>query len=184
VYVAYFDDDKIVLLGSDDAGRTFRDSTVVSAMGENVALEGPSCVAFGADVVVAYGLGIGPIDTGSSAVLSRVVIARSHDAGRTVRERIHIDQEGATLLHPRLARVGTNEAALLAYAGDDLRVFRLDGSTANSRVVRRNVHTATRRSDPAWGGDYLGFAVEGTHGYAAFVDSAPISRIVFVPFSL
>jgi hypothetical protein len=61
-------------------------------------------------------------------------------------------------------------------------------------VLREGLHVALRRSDPAWGGDYLGFAAsaqaggggegsEGRRAYAAFVDARPEPRVAFLSFT-
>jgi hypothetical protein len=187
VYVAYLDPvEGIIVRASHDDGETFPDQRSASAKDENVALEAPSCVASGEDVVVAYGVGRGPIDTGESAVLSQVVLARSHDAGRSFQVRASVEEPGRDLVHPRIGRIGDKGAlGLLAETASGQLLFRREPFSPASRsvVLRSDLRVALRRSDPAWAGDYIGFASEGARAYAAFVDARPLPRVAFLAFT-
>jgi hypothetical protein len=192
VYVAYYDpSDGIVLRTSHDDATTFPDERVVSTKSENVALEAPSCVAAGEEVAVAYGIGQPSIDTGASPALLRVIVARSHDAGRTFDTRAPLEEPGRELVHPRLARVAGGRLGVLALTTSGQLVFHREpfGSAGPRLVLRDGLHVGLRRSDRAWGGDYLGFAAsqeaggEGGRAYAAFVDARPEPRVAFLSFT-
>ena len=182
VWVVYVDPlAGVVLRDSEDPSPV---SHAVSRAGENVALEGPTCLARGQEVIVAYGLASGGVDTGRSALLSSVHIARSNDGGRTFTEHADIREEGALLMHPALARGGGGDLDLVYLSGRgdgdaqaSLRWRRIAslaalGTYTASRVVRAPLRLAARRDDPAWGGDYLGLARGGEILYAAFADNA------------
>ena len=198
VYLAYFDPAAgIVVRASRDGGDSFPDdgASTITAPDENVAMEAPSCVADADEVVVAYGIGAGPMDTGSSALLARVALVRSRDGGRTFDARASIGQQGRLLLHPRMVAMTEADAgggapgpalAIAAYAAPvpdhgpgpaavtrgDVRLFRFSFATPprEAAVLRRGVGLVPRRDDPAWAGDYLGFVHRGTRAYVAYVD--------------
>jgi hypothetical protein len=185
VYIAYFDPVLgIVMRRSDDKGLTFPDAErqVVSAPGENVALEAPSCVARDDELVVSYGISAGPLDTATSAVLSHVALARSSDAGRTFDTRDGLAVGGRVLMHPRLLRMddGSMEVATYAFSSSteaaakagELRLLhaRFAHERNDGDVLRDALRMAPRRSDPLWGGDYLGFAALGRQLYIAYSD--------------
>lgn len=202
VYVAYFDPVKgIVLRASHDGGETFPDDAarVVSAPGEDVALEAPSCVADDDELVVAYGIGAEPIDTGSSAVLASVALARSRDGGRTFDARAVAAAPERWLVHPRLARAGvggSRQLGIVAYAtppargrgrgapfgsGELVYLRTAFGGPTRSVTLRGDLRVAPRRDDPAWAGDYLGFVEHEGRVDVAFVDPAPgTPHVVFL----
>ncbi len=181
VYVAYFDPLRgIISRASHDGGVTFPDDVerTVSAAGENVAMEAPSCVADGEDLVVAYGIGARSIDTASSAPLSQVALARSRDAGKTFDARAAISEPSRVLLHPRMIAVDDGAIGIVAYAAPtpaaghgEVRFFRSAfGQATSNAVLRANVRIAPRRDDPAWSGDYLGYAIQGGRLLTVFED--------------
>ena len=177
VYVAWFDPaaGAILLRASHDGGDTFADDTqrTVSAPGETVALEAPSCVADRDEVVVSYGIGAGPIDTGASALLAHVALARSRDAGRTFDARASFSARDGALLHPRLQPLGGALSVVAYGARGELLLLRGGfGQNTDGAVLRGDLRVAPRRDDPAWAGDYLGYATRGERAYVAFVDAA------------
>lgn len=181
LWVAYVDltSATVVLRRSQDGGLTWEpDETRVSAEGEPVALEGPSCFADGDEVLVGYPVSNHPMDTGASALVSAFVVARTGDRGRRLVSRSRVSSGDLRWLHPRLARAadGSLGLALLAgrFEGDpggSLQRLALDpaGRAAGpAEVLRGGLRFLSRRDAPGWGGDYLGFVLGPSRGLVAF----------------
>ncbi len=172
------------LARSDDGGQTWAPEIVVSAPGDAVAFDDPSCVAQGDDVWVAYGItGDVPFSEGQVQKLDAIVVARSSDGGATVAARDHAEDSAAApyFMHPQLAGEASGALDLVYYAGasgDDP-----DGSFRRSRAgtpasgfapsvaVSADTPIAflTARADPRWVGDYPGVTARGSDLFMGYV---------------
>jgi hypothetical protein len=158
----------IVLYRSDDEGDSWPEAARVrvSLASEAVAAEAPLCLSGGDDLWIAYGLAARPLDTGSSALMSSLVLVHSRDGGASFDARHEVREEGALLMHPQIVREPSGALDAVYYAGRDegktggLRSTRLDaqGARAASRTVGAPLPFVAQRSDPRWAGDYFGIA--------------------------
>jgi hypothetical protein len=200
VYLAYVDPERgAVLRASHDGGATFPDEAVriVSSSEEKVAIELPSCVAVGDEVVVAYGTGPISNDPNASPFLSQVALARSRDGGRTFDARVAVSEPDRVIFHPRIVALERNEIGMVAYTGTppygasgDVRFFHpalgvsaeggVKGTLAPSLILRGHVRISALRSDAAWPGDFLGLAEHRGRTLVAVVD-ADAARVVSTP---
>ena len=180
VFVTYVDPTAGIVLRASDDGVSWpegRESTVPKGE-DHVALEGPLCFARGDEVLVSYGVSATPADTGASAILSAVVVARSDDRGKTFASRVLLRDEHGFVMHPQLVREPSGVLEMAYFAGrsegDTDGAFRVTRSSSpvRARTLGTPVRFVSRRSDPAWVGDYVGFAVARDRLYIATIDNA------------
>lgn len=195
VYVKLGAGQSIQLHRSDDDGASFPAPTEiqVNAPGEQVAFDGPSCVASGEDVWVSYGLSNVGGGSEESAVLFAVRLARSFDGGQSIGDRINAHDPGAAgfYLHPQLAMEESGAINLAYYAGnfdkDTGGSFRRGRSTDSGQSFGSSLQVGTPivflpdRGDPQWLGDYTGLAWRAGSVYMAYTDNA--SGFAHVAFS-
>ena len=189
VFVTYVDPAAGIVLRASDDGVSWPEDreTTVSRREDHVALEGPLCFVRGDEVLVSYGISATPADTGASAILSAVVVARSDDRGKTFASRVVLRDEHGFVMHPQLVRAPSG-ALELAYfegrsEGDADGAFRIMRASTplRARTLGSPIRFVSRRSDPAWVGDYVGVALAGDRLYVATIDNARgTPHVVFI----
>jgi hypothetical protein len=180
VFVTYADPTAGIVLRASDDGVSWPEGreTTVSKGEDHIALEGPLCFVRGDEVLVSYGISATPVDTGSSAILSAVVVARSDDRGKTFASRAFLRDEHGFVMHPQLVREPSGVLEMAYFAGrsegDADGAFRIMRVSAplRARALGSPVRFVSRRSDPAWVGDYIGLALTGDRLYVATIDNA------------
>jgi hypothetical protein len=174
------------LARSDDGGATWAPEILVSAPGDPVAFDDPSCVAGSDDEVwVAYGLtGDAPFSSASVQKLDAVVLARSSDGGATVAARAAVQDAAAAryFMHPQLAGAAGGALDLVYYAGasgdDPDGSFRWshaadpEAGFAPSVAVGAPIVFLQARADPRWVGDYPGVFTRGSDVYMGYAVNA------------
>ena len=180
LFVTYVDPTAGIVLRVSDDGVTWSEGrqTIVSKADDHVAPEGPLCFVRGDEVLVSYGTSATPTDTSASAILDAVVVARSDDGGKTFASRVLLRDERALLMHPQLVRALSGVLQMTYFSGksegDGEGAFRVMRASAPwpTRTLRSPVRFVSRRSAPAWVGDYVGLAWAGDRLYVATVDNA------------
>ncbi len=174
------------LARSDDGGATWLPEILVSAPGDAVAFDDPSCVAAGDDVRVAYGLtgDTAPYSSGTVPKLNAIVLASSTDGGATIAARADVQDAAAApyFMHPQIAGEAGGAVDLVYYAGssadDPAGSFRRSraaspGSAfAPSVAVGAPIAFLQARDDPRWVGDYAGIFTLGGAAYLGYVVNA------------
>jgi hypothetical protein len=142
-YVLWWESPGVVKVRASDAGGHFRTTraVIVSLPGELAAAVPPSCVAIGDRLEVMYGLSASsPLV--APTVLSRVVLARSVDAGRTFPVRAMLGEPRTRIVASDLTLSPSGEplvGALVTTPGSDdvtLRWARPNAAAPGELVVR------------------------------------------------
>lgn len=170
----------VMVAASQDWGATFT-RFAASGASEHVVDEIPSCIVDGDDVWIGYGAtdSATPDDPNKNALVDYAVVLRSHDGGKTTRDRSTV-RPGAKIMHPALALRASGALDLVYLTGgvDGDKAGRAaahrvvaSGAAKLPRTIREPVIFASPLADPAWGGDYFGVASSDRVTLAAIVDT-------------
>ena len=170
---------------SEDGGVTWAPEIVVSAPGDPVAFDDPSCVADDGGVWVAYGLtgDAAPYSSGTVQKLDAMVLARVTAGSATV-TRTEVQDRAASpyFMHPQLAGEASGALDLAYYAGasddDSGGSFRWSHAASPATGFAPSVAVGAPsvfledRDDPRWVGDYPGIFTRAGEVYLGYVVNA------------
>jgi hypothetical protein len=192
VWVTYADRDSIGLQWSDDDGVTWsREEAAVARRASDGPVESwqsTTCVGEGRNVWVVYGLSDDGWSGDAFPRSHALLVARSHDAGRSFPERheVHDPAAGRLFMLPKIAREPGGAIDLVYYADGAGRSGGAEGAGSvrwsrstdggvtfgPSVALAEKIVFDARRSKRTWLGDYLGLGFADATLFTAFVDNA------------